>query len=211
MVKHDQIIWFILPTSINCWKSLTLIKKFSGDLDLSSFIRTNVIHQRLYTNVWKHACRSISLNILIKKDIINFLEDVSITFIDKTDPSEPLKCENYRKSVLKKMAPLGLNTQDSVWEMFSRITDGMFLDNIYGLRLLLFLLIIYYNCWRSLLKVFLRGWLSVLLLSGFAGKYWKRVAILAPLWWVVLETSSHWGAPWRGCFFNYCYLLRMLL
>ena len=43
-----------------------------------------------------------------------FLEDVSITFIDKTDPSEPLKRENYWKNVLKKMAPLGLNIEDSV-------------------------------------------------------------------------------------------------
>ena len=43
-----------------------------------------------------------------------FLEDVSITFIYKTDPSEPLKRENYWKSVLKTMAPLGLNTEDSV-------------------------------------------------------------------------------------------------
>ena len=43
-----------------------------------------------------------------------FLEDVSITFIDKKDPSEPLKSENYRKNVLKTMAPLGLNIEDSV-------------------------------------------------------------------------------------------------
>ena len=43
-----------------------------------------------------------------------FLEDVSITFIDKADPSEPLKRENYWKNVLKKMAPLGLNIEDSV-------------------------------------------------------------------------------------------------
>ena len=43
-----------------------------------------------------------------------FLKDVSITFIDKTNPSEPLKRENYWKSVLKTMAPLGLNIGDSV-------------------------------------------------------------------------------------------------
>ena len=43
-----------------------------------------------------------------------FLEDVSITFIDKTDPSEPLKRENYWKNVLKTMAPLGLNIEGSV-------------------------------------------------------------------------------------------------
>ena len=43
-----------------------------------------------------------------------FLEDVSITFIDKTGPSEPLKRENYWNNVLKTMAPLGLNIEDSV-------------------------------------------------------------------------------------------------
>ena len=43
-----------------------------------------------------------------------FLEHVSITFTDKTDPSEPLKRENYWKNVLKRMAPLGLNIEDSV-------------------------------------------------------------------------------------------------
>ena len=31
-----------------------------------------------------------------------FLEDVLIIFMDKTDPPEPLKTENYSKSVLKK-------------------------------------------------------------------------------------------------------------
>ena len=43
-----------------------------------------------------------------------FLEDVSITFIDKTDPSQLLKKESYWKNVLKTMALLGLNTEDSV-------------------------------------------------------------------------------------------------
>ena len=42
------------------------------------------------------------------------LENVSITFIDKTDPSDPLKRENYWKNVLKLMALLGLNIEDSV-------------------------------------------------------------------------------------------------
>ena len=35
-----------------------------------------------------------------------FLEDVSIIFIDKTDPIEPLKREKYRKSILKTMFSL---------------------------------------------------------------------------------------------------------
>ena len=47
-----------------------------------------------------------------------FFEEVSIVFIDQTSPSEPLKRQNYWKSVLKTRAPLGLNIEDSVWEMF---------------------------------------------------------------------------------------------
>ena len=43
-----------------------------------------------------------------------FLSDVSITFIDKTDPSDPLKREDYWRSILKTMAPFGLNIEDSV-------------------------------------------------------------------------------------------------
>ena len=44
----------------------------------------------------------------------DFLEDVSLTFIDKTDPSDPLKREDYWRSTLKTMAPFGLNIEESV-------------------------------------------------------------------------------------------------
>ena len=42
-----------------------------------------------------------------------FLNDVSITFIDKTDPSDPFKREEYWRSTLKTMAPFGLNIEDN--------------------------------------------------------------------------------------------------
>ena len=41
-----------------------------------------------------------------------FLNDVSITFIDKTDPSGPLKREDYLRRVLKTVASFGLNIED---------------------------------------------------------------------------------------------------
>ena len=44
-----------------------------------------------------------------------FLNDVFITFIDKTDPSDPLRREHYRRQTLKTMVPYGLNIEDSVW------------------------------------------------------------------------------------------------
>ena len=43
-----------------------------------------------------------------------FISDVSVTFIDKTDPSDPLKKEDYWRSTLKAMAPSGLNVEESI-------------------------------------------------------------------------------------------------
>ena len=42
------------------------------------------------------------------------LNDVSITFIDKADPSDPLRREDYWRQTLKTMVPYGLNIEDSV-------------------------------------------------------------------------------------------------
>ena len=49
----------------------------------------------------------------IEKDHKEFLQDVSITFIDKTDPSDPLKREKYWRDTLKTFAPYGLNISES--------------------------------------------------------------------------------------------------
>ena len=43
-----------------------------------------------------------------------FWKDVSITFIDKTDPSDPLRREDYCRQALKKMLPYGLNIEEGV-------------------------------------------------------------------------------------------------
>ena len=43
-----------------------------------------------------------------------FLDNVSITIIDKTDPSDLLKREDYWGCTLKTMAPFGLNIEGSV-------------------------------------------------------------------------------------------------
>ena len=43
-----------------------------------------------------------------------FLEHVSITLIDNTDPSDPLKRENYWRRTLCTMAPYSLNIEDHV-------------------------------------------------------------------------------------------------
>ena len=42
----------------------------------------------------------------------SFLEDGTITFIDKTDPKNPNRRKHYWRHTLKTMAPLGLNIRD---------------------------------------------------------------------------------------------------
>ena len=48
-----------------------------------------------------------------------YLNDVSVTFIDKTDPSDPLRREDYWRKTLETMLPYGLTIEDSVWWVFS--------------------------------------------------------------------------------------------
>ena len=49
----------------------------------------------------------------IEKDHEGFLQDVSIIFIDKTDPSDPLEREKYWRDTLKTLAPDSLNISES--------------------------------------------------------------------------------------------------
>ena len=58
-----------------------------------------------------------------------FLNYVSITFVDKTDPSYPLKQEDHRRT-LKTMVPFGLNIEDGVWSIIMVINDSVII-NIY--------------------------------------------------------------------------------
>ena len=59
-----------------------------------------------------------------------FLDDLSITFIDKTNPSHPLKREDYWRGTFKTMAPFGFNIEDSVLSITMVINDS-FITNIY--------------------------------------------------------------------------------
>ena len=43
-----------------------------------------------------------------------FINDISVTFIHKTDPLDPLEREDYWRSTLKTIAPFGLNTEKNV-------------------------------------------------------------------------------------------------
>ena len=46
------------------------------------------------------------------KGHISFLDDVSIIFINKTDPKDPNKREHYWRHTLKTIAPKRLNVED---------------------------------------------------------------------------------------------------
>ena len=59
------------------------------------------MQQHLYEHFWSsnHSC---------------VISDVSVTFIDKTDPSDPLNREDYWRSTLETMIPFGFNIEESV-------------------------------------------------------------------------------------------------
>ena len=48
------------------------------------------------------------------EDHTQFVNDVSIIFIDKRDPTDPLKREYYWRHASKKLVPYGLNVSVSV-------------------------------------------------------------------------------------------------
>ena len=62
----------------------------------------------------KNLCNSIYMSFFAAETNNCFIRDVSVTFIDKTDPSDSLKREDYWRSTLKAMAPFGLNIEGSV-------------------------------------------------------------------------------------------------
>ena len=71
------------------------------------------------SNCTKHQCGETCMQQQLHEHFCNtnlscFISDVSITFFDKTGPSDPLKREDYWRSTLKTMAPFGLNIEESV-------------------------------------------------------------------------------------------------
>ena len=52
---------------------------------------------------------------LSSNDYNGFLEDYSITLIDKTDGSDPTRREEYWRRVLKTVTPYGLNAVDRLF------------------------------------------------------------------------------------------------
>ena len=63
----------------------------------------------------KHVFNNTYMSIFCSSNHNCFISDVSVTFIDKTDPSDPPKREDYWRRTLKTMALFGLNVEESVW------------------------------------------------------------------------------------------------
>ena len=65
------------------------------------------------THVMKIVCKNICM--ITTCLVINiFFYTVSVTFIDKIDPSNPLEREQYWRHILQTNAPHGLNIADGV-------------------------------------------------------------------------------------------------
>ena len=102
-----------------------------------------------------------------------FLADVSITFIYKTDLSDPFKWEDYWRRTLKNMVPFEFNIEDSFWSVIMVMNDSAII-NIYlefRSRYCLLLWNTIFGYWIYLLTIFivvtLRGMLNFLMWSGF--------------------------------------------
>ena len=58
-----------------------------------------------------------------------FLNNVSVTLINKTDPKDPTRRKNYCIHTLKSKAPLELNVED---DLLAKLIIFCFIDYVYG-------------------------------------------------------------------------------
>ena len=103
MYIYTQCLRITLRYSV-CWKNLLLTSVTDGII-----IKITVEN----THVMKIVCKNICM--ITTCLVINiFFYTVSVTFIDKTDPSKPLEREQYWRHILQTNAPHGLNIADGV-------------------------------------------------------------------------------------------------
>ena len=83
------------------------------------------------------ACKDICMGILIYlPGNWGFLNYVSVTLIDKTDPKDPTKREYYWIQTLKTKDPLGLNDEDDLRVLYFvfGVTDYVCGQTVFGQR-----------------------------------------------------------------------------
>ena len=133
-----------------------------GEVDLTNFTIQFTLYL-IFIRIWsiEHLFFEIREYIYIYIYIyiyvchIGFLENVFVTFIDKTESQNPEKRENYWIYTLKTVVSWGLNILSSVWTTrvgtlfcFSGIFGhGRFKDKIYGRNILLSRICVYIYIW----------------------------------------------------------------
>ena len=98
-----------LLTFRQCWKQYVCQTIDGFRFRWNSYEDNNRKYQRSEVCMQEHLFRHFS-----SPGYNGFLNDVSITFMDKADYSDPLKREDYWRKTLKTMTPFGLNIEDSV-------------------------------------------------------------------------------------------------
>ena len=92
------------------------LKQYVGQTVEGIYVQMEPITRTVVVNIkiMAHVCTNTFLSIFLRRGHHSFLEDVTITLVDKTDPSIPLQREIYWRSILKTMATWGLNVEDCV-------------------------------------------------------------------------------------------------
>ena len=83
--------------------------KINHQFNCTEYKDNNIKYYRSEACMQEHLFRHFS-----RKSHNGFLNDASITFIDKTNPANPLKREDFWRKTLKTMVPYGLNIEESV-------------------------------------------------------------------------------------------------
>ena len=109
---------YIINHKFNC-NDKYLVYLLTCNCCKKQYVGQTVDEFRFRWNNYKSNCRKLqhgeTLQPLYNNNNHNcFISDVSVTFIDKTDPSDPLKREDYWRSTMKTMASFGLNIEESV-------------------------------------------------------------------------------------------------
>ena len=112
-----------------CCKDKCLIYLLTCKVCKKQYAGKTVDRFRLRWNNYKESDRKFLRGEKIKQKSLHehflsyshqsFEEDVSICLIDKTDPSDPHKREHYWMRTLKTIAPFGLDTEETYWEVYT--------------------------------------------------------------------------------------------
>ena len=181
--------------------------------------KDNRKYQRSETCLQEHLFRHI-----LNPRHNGFLNDVSITFIDKTDPLDSFKLEDYWRRTLKTFALFGLNIEDSVWSIITVINVSVIIYIYLAFRSSC--------CFGLCLRIF--GWIT----RGTAGtlrvgsphgeiERWSLCFTLSLFYYLLISGFSEvvlayfvlrWVCCkmwWTACLLSYCYyclyLFKLLL